>query len=64
METFIMNIPQMPDPIVRARLIANLRQTRREMAQFNQELAEIETQLDLELYSQKLVRLGTKKLTT
>ncbi len=40
------NIPQMPDPIVRARLIANLRQTRREMAQFNQELAEIETQLD------------------
>lgn len=58
-----MPIPQIPDPITRARLIANLRQTRREMAEFNQELAEIEAQLDRELYAQKLARIGTKRLT-
>lgn len=59
-----MNIPQIPDPITRAKLIANLRQTRREMAEVNQELAEIETQLDRELYAQKLARIGIKRLTT
>jgi hypothetical protein len=58
-----MNIPQIPDPITRARLIANLRQTSKEMAELNQELAEIETQLDRELYTQKLARLWTKRLT-
>jgi hypothetical protein len=41
-----MNDLQVPDPITRERLIANLRQTRREIVQFNQELAEIEAQLD------------------
>ncbi len=41
-----MNTPQIPDPITRARLIANLRQTSREMAELNQELAKIEAQLD------------------
>jgi hypothetical protein len=58
-----MNIPQIPDPITRDRLIANLRQTSREMAELNQELAEIEVQLDRELYTQKLARIGTKRLT-
>ena len=58
-----MNSPQIPDPITRARLIANLRQTSREMAELNQELAEIEAQLDRELYAQKLARIGAKRLT-
>jgi predicted phage-related endonuclease len=58
-----MNIPQIPDPTTRARSIANLRQTRREIAQFNQELAEIEAQLDRELYAQKLARIGKSTLT-
>jgi hypothetical protein len=58
-----MNSPQIPDPITRARLIANLRQTRREMSEFNQELAEIEAQLDRELYAQKLARIGKSTLT-
>jgi hypothetical protein len=58
-----MNIPQIPDPITRARSISNLRQTRREIAQFNQELAEIEAQLDRELYAQKLARIGKSTLT-
>jgi hypothetical protein len=58
-----MNSPQIPDPLTRARLIANLRQTRREMAEFNQELAEIEAQLDRELYAQKLARIGKSTLT-
>ena len=58
-----MNIPQIPDPLTRARSIANLRQTRREIAQFNQELAEIEAQLDRELYAQKLARIGKSTLT-
>jgi hypothetical protein len=57
------NTPQIPDPITRARSIANLRQTRREIAQFNQELAEIEAQLDRELYAQKLARIGKSTLT-
>jgi hypothetical protein len=58
-----MNIPQIPDPITRARSITNLRQTRREIAQFNQELAEIEAQLDRELYAQKLARIDKSTLT-
>ena len=33
-------------PPSKARSIANLRQTRREIAEFNRELAEIEAQLD------------------
>jgi hypothetical protein len=53
-----MSSPQIPDIATRTRLIANLRQTRREIAEFNQELAEIEAQLDRELYAQKLVRIG------
>jgi hypothetical protein len=59
-----MNTPQIPDPIDRARSIANLRQTRREMAELNRELAEIEAQLDRELYAQKLARIATKTLTS
>ena len=55
-----MNNPQIPDAATRARLIENLRQTRREMAEFNQELAEIEAQLDRELYIQKLARIAAK----
>ncbi len=41
-----MNNLQMPDFATRAKLIAGLRQTRREIAEFNQELAEIEAQFD------------------
>jgi hypothetical protein len=52
-----MNIPQIPDRSARDRALANLRQTRREMVEFNQELAEIEAQLDRELYAQKLARI-------
>jgi transcriptional accessory protein Tex/SPT6 len=58
LETSGMNSSQIPDIATRARLIANLRATRREIAEFNQELAEIEAQLDRELYAQKLVRIG------
>jgi predicted phage-related endonuclease len=53
-----MNSPQIPNLATRQRSIANLRQTRREIAEFNRELAEIETQLDRELHAQKLVRIG------
>lgn len=53
-----MNSPQIPDLATRERSIASLRQTRREIAEFNRELAEIEAQLDRELYTQKLVRIG------
>jgi hypothetical protein len=53
-----MSSPQIPDLATRTRLIENLRQTRREIAEFNQELAEIEAQLDRELYAQKLARIG------
>jgi hypothetical protein len=53
-----MNSPQIPDLATRTRSIENLRQTRREIAEFNQELAEIEAQLDRELYAQKLARFG------
>jgi transcriptional accessory protein Tex/SPT6 len=58
LETSGMNSSQIPDIVTRTKLIANLRQTRREIAEFNQELAEIEAQLDRELYDQKLVRIG------
>jgi predicted phage-related endonuclease len=53
-----MNNPQIPDLATRQRTIANLSQTRREIAEFNRELAEIEAQLDRELYAQKLARIG------
>jgi hypothetical protein len=53
-----MNSPQIPDLATRERSIASLRQTRREIAEFNRELAEIEAQLDRELYAQKLERIG------
>jgi hypothetical protein len=52
-----MNSPQIPDLATRTKSIENLRQTRREIAEFNQELAEIEAQLDRELYAQKLARI-------
>ena len=55
-----MNSPQIPDATTRTLLVENLRQTRREMAEFNQELAEIEAQLDRELYAQKLARINRK----
>ena len=53
-----MNHPQIPDLATRTRSIENLRKTRREIAEFNQELAEIEAQLDRELSAQKLARIG------
>jgi hypothetical protein len=53
-----MSSPQIPDLATRMRSIESLRQTRREIAEFNQELAEIEAQLDRELYAQKLARIG------
>jgi hypothetical protein len=53
-----MSSPQIPDLATRTKSIENLRQTRREIAEFNQELAEIEAQLDRELYAQKLARIG------
>lgn len=53
-----MNNFQIPDLATRTRSIENLRKTRREIAEFNQELAEIEAQLDRELYAQKLARIG------
>ena len=53
-----MNNPQIPDLATRIRSIESLRQTRREIAEFNQELAEIEAQLDRELYAQNLARIG------
>ena len=58
-----MNSPQIPDLATRERSIASLRQTRREIAQFNRELAEIEVQLDRELYAQKLARIGNSAPT-
>jgi hypothetical protein len=59
-----MNNPQIPDLATRQRSIANLRQTRRELAEFNRELAEIEAQLDRELYTQKLARIEKSALIT
>jgi hypothetical protein len=59
-----MNSPQIPDLATRTKSIESLRQTSREIAEFNRELAEIEAQLDRELYAQKLVRLGKSTPTT
>jgi hypothetical protein len=56
-----MNSPQIPDLATRTKSIASLRQTSREIAEFNRELAEIEAQLDRELYAQKLLRFGKSK---
>ena len=64
----MINNQQAPEPSIRnpsislpsATALANLRQTSREMAQFNRELAEIEAQLDRELYAQKLARMDKK----
>jgi hypothetical protein len=53
-----MSSPQIPDLATRIKSIESLRQTRREIAEFNRELAEIEAQLDRELYAQKLARIG------
>ena len=53
-----MSNPQIPDLATRTKSIENLRKTRREIVEFNQELAEIEAQLDRELYAQKLARIG------
>jgi predicted phage-related endonuclease len=53
-----MNNLQIPDANTRANSISSLRQTRREIAEFNRELAEIEAQLDRELYAQKLARIS------
>jgi hypothetical protein len=58
-----MSSPQIPDLATRMRSIESLRQTRREIAEFNQELAEIEAQLDRELYAQKLARIGKSRPT-
>ena len=54
-----MNNPQIPDAATRAMSIISLRQTRREIAEFNRDLAEIEAQLDRELYAQKLARISS-----
>ena len=59
-----MNNPQIPDAATRAMSIINLRQTRREIAEFNRDLAEIEAQLDRELYTQKLARIGNTALSS
>jgi hypothetical protein len=59
-----MNNPQIPDLATRMKSIESLRQTRREIVEFNQELAEIEAQLDRELYAQKLARFGKITPTT
>lgn len=56
-----MSSPQIPDAVTRARTIENLRQTRREIAEFNRELAEIEKQLDLEISAQKLSQLSKSR---
>jgi hypothetical protein len=48
----------LPIRLPSAEAIAKLRQTRIEIAEFNRELAEIEAQLDRELYAQKLARMG------
>lgn len=57
-----MNNPPIPDRAARDRALANLRQTRREMTECNQELAEIEAQLDRELYAQKLARIAKSNI--
>lgn len=49
--------PRIPDPETSKRLLANLRRTRLEMAEFNLELAEISARLEHELRQQQLQRV-------
>lgn len=49
--------PRIPDPETSKRLLANLRRTRLEMAEFNLELAQISAMLELELAQQRLKRV-------
>lgn len=49
--------PRIPDPETSKRLLANLRRTRLEMAEFNLELAEINARLEQELRQQRLKRV-------
>ena len=46
LEHALMSNPQIPDLATRTKSIENLRQTRREIVESNQELAEIEAQID------------------
>jgi DNA-binding protein H-NS len=45
--------PRIPDPEISKQLLANLRQTRLEMAEFNLELAEINTKLEEHIRQQR-----------
>jgi hypothetical protein len=58
MESAMTQQPHIPDPETVKRLLANLRQTHREMEEFNLELAEINAQLEQQLRQQRLKRLG------
>ena len=49
--------PLIPNPETSKRLLANLRRTRLEMAEFNLELAEINARLEHELQQQRLKRV-------
>lgn len=49
--------PRIPDPETSKRLLANLRRTRLEMAEFNLELAQISAMLEQELAQQRLKRV-------
>lgn len=49
--------PRIPDPETSKRLLANLRRTRLEMAEFNLELAQISAMLEHELAEQRLKRV-------
>ena len=51
------NQPRIPDPETSKRLLANLRRTRLEMAEFNLELAQISAMLEQELAEQRLKRV-------
>jgi DNA-binding protein H-NS len=57
MESAMTEQPHIPDPETSKRLLANLRRTRLEMAEFNLELAEISAQLEHELRQQRLKRV-------
>jgi hypothetical protein len=54
--------PNSPISLPSPEAIAKLRQTSREMAEWNQELAEIEAQLDRELHAQKIARISQSSL--
>jgi hypothetical protein len=45
--------PRIPDPEISKQLLANLRQTRLEMVEFNLELAEINTKLEEHIRQQR-----------